>query len=127
MARRLVPDPDAGIARLGGAARRARRSPTRPAFVVDDQMVGGRQGRRGARARRCPIFVFSDDPRGIAFLDDSARFVGHDARHHRRGTALAADRGELAALFREPRTRRNSRLRPRRARRRGLALVPAQA
>ena len=27
-----------------------------------------------------PIFVFSDDPRGIAFLDDSARFVGRDAR-----------------------------------------------
>ena len=25
------------------------------------------------------IFVFSDDPRGIAFLGDSADFVGHDA------------------------------------------------
>ena len=26
-----------------------------------------------------PIFVFSDDPRGIAFLADSADFVGRDA------------------------------------------------
>ncbi len=27
---------------------------------------------------RTPVLVFSDDPRGMAFLDDSARFVGRD-------------------------------------------------
>ena len=26
-----------------------------------------------------PLFVFSNDPRGVAFLDDSARFIGRDA------------------------------------------------
>jgi len=37
-----------------------------------------------------PIFVFSDDPRGVAFLDDSARFVGRDAD-------LVVERDKLAA------------------------------
>ena len=26
-----------------------------------------------------PVIVYSDDPRGMAFLDDSTRFVGDDA------------------------------------------------
>jgi hypothetical protein len=38
-----------------------------------------------------PIFVFSDDPRGVAFLDDSARFVGRDAD-------LVVERDRLAAV-----------------------------
>jgi 4-amino-4-deoxy-L-arabinose transferase-like glycosyltransferase len=32
-----------------------------------------------ALGRETPIFVFSDDPRGIAFLNNSAKFVGRDA------------------------------------------------
>ena len=38
-----------------------------------------------------PVFVFSDDPRGIAFIADSADFVGRDA-----AIVVAWDRREAA-------------------------------
>ena len=48
------------------------------AFVVATKwMDGGKAGL--ALGPDKPIFVFSDDPRGIAFLADSADFIGRDA------------------------------------------------
>jgi hypothetical protein len=48
------------------------------AFVVATRwMDGGKIGL--ALGPNKPLFVFSDDPRGIAFLADSADFVGRDA------------------------------------------------
>ena len=61
-------------------------------------------GWRPARSRvalgpRRPVLVFSDDPRGMAFLDDSARFVGRERSssfpQHRLEQTLA----QLAAYF----------------------------
>ncbi len=47
------------------------------AFVVATKwMEGGKIAL--ALGPRTPLFVFSDDPRGMAFLDDAARFVGRD-------------------------------------------------
>jgi hypothetical protein len=49
-----------------------------PAFVVSTKWSEG--GKIAlALGPRTPIIVYSDDPRGIAFLDESARFVGKDA------------------------------------------------
>ena len=49
-----------------------------PDFVVATKWSDA--GKIGvALGRRMPLFAFSDDPRGIAFLDDSARFIGRDA------------------------------------------------
>jgi len=48
-----------------------------PAFVVAIKwMEAGKIAL--ALGPQTPVFVFSDDPRGMAFLDDSARFVGQD-------------------------------------------------
>ena len=44
-----------------------------------------------------PVFVFSDDPRGIAFLADSADFVGRDA-----AIVVAWDRREAAEAWLAP-------------------------
>jgi hypothetical protein len=49
-----------------------------PAFVVTTKWwEAGKVG--VALGPQTPIFVFSDDPRGVAFLRDSADFVGRDA------------------------------------------------
>ena len=45
--------------------------------VVPSWWEAGRAG--VALGPKTPIFAYSDNPRGIAFLDDSARFVGRDA------------------------------------------------
>ena len=46
--------------------------------------------------------MFSGDPRGMAFLDDSARFVGHDAAiivaKDKAGAALAQLQGYFESL-----------------------------
>ena len=50
----------------------------RPDFVVTRKWwEAGKVG--VALGRDVPLFVFSNDPRGVAFLDDSARFIGRDA------------------------------------------------
>jgi 4-amino-4-deoxy-L-arabinose transferase-like glycosyltransferase len=60
------------------------------AFVVATKwMDGGKIGL--ALGPDKPVFVFSDDPRGIAFLSDSADFVGRDA-----AIVVAWDRREAA-------------------------------
>jgi 4-amino-4-deoxy-L-arabinose transferase-like glycosyltransferase len=49
-----------------------------PAFVVATKWSEG--GKIAlALGPDMPVIVYSDDPRGIAFLDDSAKFVGKDA------------------------------------------------
>ncbi len=54
------------------------RGAARPAFVVSTKWSEG--GKIAvALGRAMPVIVYSDDPRGMAFLDDSARFVGEDA------------------------------------------------
>ena len=83
-----------GISRLAGAAQKSG-DPTleafawtklaaapalqpRPDFVVTRKWWEA--GKAGvALGPNLPIFVFSNDPRGVAFLDDSARFVGRNA------------------------------------------------
>ncbi|WP_158813773.1 glycosyltransferase family 39 protein [Methylocapsa sp. S129] len=51
---------------------------TAPAFVVSAKWSEG--GKIAlALGPRMPVIVASDDPRGMAFLDDSARFLGKDA------------------------------------------------
>lgn len=54
------------------------RGGTAPAFVVSTKWFEG--GKIAvALGPTMPAIVYSDDPRGMAFLDDSARFVGRDA------------------------------------------------
>jgi 4-amino-4-deoxy-L-arabinose transferase-like glycosyltransferase len=49
-----------------------------PAFVVATKWSEG--GKIAlALGPEMPVIVYSDDPRGMAFLDDSARFIGEDA------------------------------------------------
>jgi hypothetical protein len=49
-----------------------------PAFVVSTKW--SEAGKIAmALGPGAPVIVYSDDPRGIAFLDDSTRFVGDDA------------------------------------------------
>ena len=63
---------------LDWGALRAAPGVQNAAFVVATKwMDGGKVGL--ALGPDKPIFVFSDDPRGIAFLADSADFVGRDA------------------------------------------------
>ena len=75
--------------RLAGASSRARSAKAR---ISSSFPAGGRRARRalrsGRKRRSSPI---SDDPRGIAFLDDSARFVGRDAD-------LVVERDQIAAV-----------------------------
>ena len=67
---------DARDARLGRAAR-LRRPIRDAAFVVATKwMDGGKVGLALGPGK--PLFVFSDDPRGLALLADSADFVGLD-------------------------------------------------
>jgi hypothetical protein len=49
-----------------------------PAFVVSTKWSEAGKVAM-ALGPSVPIIVYSDDPRGMAFLDDSTRFVGHDA------------------------------------------------
>jgi len=54
------------------------RDETGPAFVVSTKWSeGGKMAM--AFGPTMPVIVYSDDPRGMAFLDDSARFVAKDA------------------------------------------------
>ncbi len=46
-----------------------------------------------------PVFVFSADPRGMAFLDDSARFVGRDGAIVVASDKLEAVRAQLQGYF----------------------------
>jgi 4-amino-4-deoxy-L-arabinose transferase-like glycosyltransferase len=81
-ATRLVPAPagvvDPTLETLDwGALRAAPALRDAAAFVVATKWSEG--GKIAlALGSRTPVFVFSDDPRGMAFLDDSARFVGRD-------------------------------------------------
>ncbi len=60
-----------------GALRAAPALRDAAAFVVATKWTEG--GKIAlALGPRTPVLVFSDDPRGMAFLDDSARFVGRD-------------------------------------------------
>ncbi len=79
---RLVP-PRAGVvdptlqALDWGALRAAPALSNNAAFVVATSWSEG--GKIAlALGPRMPVLVFSNDPRGMAFLDDSARFVGRD-------------------------------------------------
>ena len=60
-----------------GALRAAPALRDGAAFVVATKWAEGAKIAL-ALGPRTPVFVFSDDPRGMAFLDDSARFVGRD-------------------------------------------------
>ena len=78
---RLVPfragAADPTLETLDWGALRAAPALRDAAFVVATKwMEGGKIAL--ALGPRTPVFVFSDDPRGMAFLDDSARFVGRD-------------------------------------------------
>jgi hypothetical protein len=65
-------------------------APGRPAFVVSTKWSDG--GKIAlALGPRIPVIVFSGDPRGMAFLDDSARFLGQDA-------VIVAPQERLASL-----------------------------
>ena len=80
-ATRLVPlragAVDPTLETLDWGALRAAPALRDAAFVVATKwMEGGKIAL--ALGSRTPVFVFSDDPRGMAFLDDSARFVGRD-------------------------------------------------
>jgi hypothetical protein len=70
--------PDATLEALDwGAIRDAAALSPRPAFVATTKWwEAGKVG--VALGPRMPIFVFSGDPRGIAFLDRSADFLGRD-------------------------------------------------
>ncbi|MGA2492621.1 MAG: glycosyltransferase family 39 protein [Roseiarcus sp.] len=69
---------DPTLETLDWSALRAAPAVQSAAFVVATKwMDGGKVGL--ALGPDKPIFVFSDDPRGIAFLADSANFVGRDA------------------------------------------------
>ena len=69
---------DPTLETLDWGALRAAPAVQSAAFVVATKwMDGGKVGL--ALGPDKPIFVFSDDPRGIAFLSDSADFVGRDA------------------------------------------------
>lgn len=61
-----------------GALRDAPGLSDRPDFVVVTKWWEGGKAAI-ALGPGVPVFVFSADPRGMAFLDNSARFVGHDA------------------------------------------------
>jgi 4-amino-4-deoxy-L-arabinose transferase-like glycosyltransferase len=68
------------------------------AFVVATKwMEAGKIGL--ALGPQTPIFVFSADPRGIGFIDDSARFVGRDGVIVVPEQRLAATLLELAPYF----------------------------
>jgi hypothetical protein len=77
LAGRNLPDPT--LESLDWAAlRSAPELAAHPAFVATTKWwEAGEVG--VALGRDMPIFVFSDDPRGIAFLQDGAAFVGRDA------------------------------------------------
>ena len=80
-ATRLVPlragAVDPTLETLDWGALRAAPALRDAAFVVATKwMEGGKIAL--ALGSQTPVFVFSDDPRGMAFLDDSARFVGRD-------------------------------------------------
>jgi 4-amino-4-deoxy-L-arabinose transferase-like glycosyltransferase len=65
-------------------------APGRAAFVVSTKWSDG--GKIAlALGPRIPVIVFSGDPRGMAFLDDSARFLGQDA-------VIVAPQERLASL-----------------------------
>jgi len=81
-ATRLIPPGsravDPTLEMLDWGALRAAPAVQSAAFVVATKwMDGGKVGL--ALGPDKPIFVFSDDPRGIAYLSDSADFVGRDA------------------------------------------------
>ena len=62
-----------------------------PAFVVSTKWSDG--GKIAlALGPAMPVIVYSDDPRGMAFLDDSARFVGKDA-------VIVAPQNKLASVL----------------------------
>ncbi len=80
-ATRLVPlragAVDPTLETLDWGALRAAPALRDAAFVVATKwMEGGKIAL--ALGSQTPVFVFSDDPRGMAFLGDSARFVGRD-------------------------------------------------
>ena len=94
LATRLIPlgsgaiDPTLETLDWGGL--RAAPGVQNAAFVVATKwMDGGKIGFALGPAK--PVFVFSDDPRGIAFIGDSADFVGQDA-----AIVVAWDRREAA-------------------------------
>jgi len=69
---------DPTLETLDWGALRAAPAIQSAAFVVATKwMDGGKAGL--ALGPDKPIFVFSDDPRGVAFLADSADFIGRDA------------------------------------------------
>ena len=81
-----------------GAALRAALSQDDAAFVVATKwMEAGKIAL--ALGPQTPIFVFSADPRGIGFIDDSARFVGRDGVIVVPEQRLAATLLELAPYF----------------------------
>jgi 4-amino-4-deoxy-L-arabinose transferase-like glycosyltransferase len=93
-ATRLVPlgsgAVDPTLETLDWGALRAAPAVQNAAFVVATKwMDGGKIGL--ALGPDKPVFVFSDDPRGIAFLSDSADFVGRDG-----AIVVAWDRREAA-------------------------------
>ena len=83
--------PDATLESLDWAAlRTAPALNPRPAFVATTKWwEAGKVG--VALGPDMPIFVFSDDPRGIAFLQNSADFLGRDA-------VIIAERRRLEAI-----------------------------
>ena len=77
LAGRPLPDPTLEVLDWGPIREAPALSP-RPAFVATTKWwEAGKVG--VALGPAVPIFVFSDDPRGIAFLDRGEDFVGRDA------------------------------------------------
>ena len=101
-ATRLVPlragAVDPTLETLDWGALRAAPALRDAAFVVATKwMEGGKIAL--ALGPRTPVFVFSDDPRGMAFLDDSARFVGRDGAIVVPESRRGSDAGAIAPLF----------------------------
>ena len=101
-ATRLIPlgsiAADPTIETLDWGALRASPAVQSAAFVVATRwMDGGKAGL--ALGPDKPIFVFSDDPRGIAFLADSADFVGRDAAIVVAWDRREATQSQLAPYF----------------------------
>jgi 4-amino-4-deoxy-L-arabinose transferase-like glycosyltransferase len=93
-ATRLIPLPsgavDPTLETLDWGALREAPAVRSAAFVVATKwMDGGKIGLALGPAK--PLFAFSDDPRGLAFLSDSADFIGRDA-----AIVVAWDRREAA-------------------------------
>ncbi len=92
LAGRPLPDPTLEALDWGPVRNAASLSP-RPSFVATTKWwEAGEVG--AALGPATPIFVFSGDPRGVAFLDDSADFVGRDG-------VIIAERRRLPEIERE--------------------------